>query len=219
VSRPEIVRKDGWWRPVGDALGASHAVTGAQTVPHFLNVLPPARRGLCIQAGGNVGAYPIALAKRFAKVTTFEPDYSNFAALWANVAERDPDGLLNIEMVAMALWEGPPALAKLRQVETGNCGTYRLVVGKGKIPCASLDDFTFNDRIDLIWLDVEGAELPALRGAKAILAGDHPAVIVELKGHGRHYGYEDEDVGRYLATFGYALWGSIDNDYLFMAPE
>ena len=41
-----------------------------------------------IQAGGNIGIYPGALAQRFARVYTLEPDAANFAALQINTSNQ-----------------------------------------------------------------------------------------------------------------------------------
>jgi hypothetical protein len=71
------------------------------------------------------------------------------------------------------------------------------------------------DRLGLIMLDIEGAELAALKGARRYLqmpAGEAPHIIFEVH---RHYvdwsqGLENTDIARYLAGLGYALFAVRD---------
>ena len=67
---------DGWWWPESD-VRARPVITGdcdaaiAELLPHI------GGRSCIVQAGGNVGVYPIALAKHFDRVVTVEPDPEN----------------------------------------------------------------------------------------------------------------------------------------------
>ncbi|MGE0743948.1 MAG: FkbM family methyltransferase [Rhodospirillales bacterium] len=70
-------------------------------------------------------------------------------------------------------------------------------------------------RIDLIMLDIEGAELPALRGADRYLsqpAGSAPNVVFEVH---RHYvdwsrGLAGTDIARFMTGLGYTLFAVRD---------
>ncbi|NBE54980.1 FkbM family methyltransferase, partial [Streptomyces boluensis] len=51
------------------------------------------------------------------------------------------------------------------------------------VPCLTLDGLGLRDagRVDFVKIDVDGNELPVLRGAAALLDRDHPSLIVELE--------------------------------------
>jgi len=53
-------------------------------------------------------------------------------------------------------------------------------------------------------MDIEGAELPALRGAAAVLRRDRPILIVEVQEEAaRAAGYTTADLFAYLTQLGY----------------
>jgi hypothetical protein len=82
------------------------------------------------------------------------------------------------------------------------------VIGYEVVTVTTLDRYAANHqlaRIDLIKLDIEGAELPALRGAKGILSRDPaPAILVEMADvNTRGFGYQAVETFDFLAGLGY----------------
>jgi hypothetical protein len=62
-------------------------------------------------------------------------------------------------------------------------------------------------RVDLIKVDVEGSELPVLRGAQKTLQHHHPALIVEVcEWNFQDAGYSKKDLVRFLESAGYESW-------------
>ena len=62
-------------------------------------------------------------------------------------------------------------------------------------------------RIRFIKMDIEGAELPALRGAQAILETDQPALYLEAwASHAKRYGYELSELFAYLRELSYSAF-------------
>src|SRR5207244_2913504 len=60
-------------------------------------------------------------------------------------------------------------------------------------------------RVDLIKIDVEGAEMMVLRGAKQTLQRHRPAIIIELiEELLESMGTSSDEVSRFLAELGYA---------------
>jgi FkbM family methyltransferase len=80
------------------------------------------------------------------------------------------------------------------------------------VPAQRLDTFwdqLGRPEVALIKIDVEGAELLALRGAEEILslpAGQAPAVLFECSRHYQCYGYDAGDVLTWLADHGYQVF-------------
>ncbi len=67
-------------------------------------------------------------------------------------------------------------------------------------------DIANNRRVGLLKLDIEGAELLALRGAKTLLARDHPTIIMEVyPALLRAFGYAYADICAFLKAHDYTI--------------
>ncbi len=163
-------------------------------------------RKVAVQAGGNVGTWARELAQHFSQVFTVEPSPENFHCLERNLA-----GLPNVVMRQAALAEsaGRAAVALVPR----NCGATQLSMGD-TVDVITIDSLGLTI-LDLLILDVEGSELPALKGAEATLARTSPVIVLELKGHGERFGYTDQDAIDWLAARGYELHGQLHRDYIF----
>lgn len=161
---------------------------------------------VAIQAGGNVGIWPIELAKRFEQVYTFEPDRLNWACLAQNIKN-----VSNITPYPAALGEVPGRAGIVRQA--GNCGASALAMG-GEIEVTTVDALELK-HVDLLQLDVEGFELQALKGAAATIDRCSPLIVLELKGLGERYGYSDDTVGEFLKALDYQRIGVAHRDVIY----
>jgi FkbM family methyltransferase len=164
-------------------------------------------RDMVIQAGGNVGLYPLALSDVFENVITAEPDEDNFQCLEANLRAR-----MNVYALRGAFGDEAGGCHSV-VVEPDNCGAHRIDKG-GETPLVTIDALAISD-CDLIWLDVEGYELQALHGAANTLKTFSPVVVTEEKHHGLRYGYEDAAIADFLHSVGYALADTRANDRLY----
>lgn len=160
-----------------------------------------------IDIGANVGFY----TRRFAelvgqkgRVIAFEPVPETFAQLANNL---DICGLNNTTLINAAVSEHPgftgmiiPSYPDVQQL---NYYQAHLSADEAlQVLAVNLDAFPLPVRIALIKIDVEGNEMPALKGMHGLLRRDHPILIVETS---------DQDVWDFLASIGYvgkALSGS-----------
>lgn len=132
--------------------------------------IPPDRRKCVVQAGANWGYWPARLAAMFERVYTFEPDPVCFSCLAMNTA-----GLTNVIRLQAVLGDKPAFVDLWRDVDTtGN----QYVDGGGMLPTLRIDDLGL-DVCDLIYLDVEGSEAKAIRGALATIDRCKPFVVFE----------------------------------------
>lgn len=198
---------DGWHWPDADRDARGVIMRdAAPDIAAFIAHVPG--RKCIVQAGANVGVYPVALAGIFEHVYTVEPDVENYQCLNSNLLARD---VPNITYQWAAFGEGPGS-CKVKVVSPSNCGAHRVEPG-GTIPVITIDDLNVNP--DAIWLDVEGYELMALKGAVETIQRCSPVIGCEEKGLGQPYGVRPEDIGEFLARFGYERVARIGRDNIY----
>lgn len=164
-----------------------------------------------IQAGGNIGVFPVLLADSFSEILTFEPDDANFEALKANTAH-----LPNVFAYNVALGEKNGSAREI-VVDRTNIGAHRVEFGSGDIQVVAGDDLDVISKVSLIWLDIEGAELIALRGLVETIKRDKPVIVLEMAGHSkRFYGIDEGETHSWLKSLGYALAERTQQDEIFV---
>jgi FkbM family methyltransferase len=159
-----------------------------------------------------MGVWPWLLAKKFAKVITFEPDPVCYDALTQNLAHSP-----KIECHNMALMDAPGAVHMMND-EPDNLGAQYVAPMPHGIEATTIDALAL-PMCDLIYLDIEGAELPALQGAKATIKAFKPVVVVEDKGHSSRFGYKKGDSVQWLYQFGYFAVNRRHNDVVLMCKS
>jgi len=162
-----------------------------------------------VQAGGNVGVFPRELARNFGAVYTFEPDAENFNCLARNCPES------NIIKFQTALGDNHDHIRVgiSRPDLKNNCGAYQ-VIGEGITPTMMIDDLEL-PACDLIYLDIEGYELQALKGGEKTIKKYHPVIVVENKQLPLMYGITPEEVIEYLVCmFGYTVKERVMRDVI-----
>jgi len=161
---------------------------GAYEASEIATVLALAKPGsTTIDVGANVGMYTVALATRIGsagKVLAFEPVPQTSHRLRENIALNSLD---NVEVFEAAAGECPgladlqladdSAYASMTGVKQGRAIGKRL-----SVRVTPLDE-VWNDRqrpvVSFCKIDVEGAELSVLEGAKEMLATCRPALLLE----------------------------------------
>jgi FkbM family methyltransferase len=177
--------------------------------------LTPGREAV-VQAGGNLGIFPKYLSRFFVSVYTFEPDPDRFKKMTGNAPEQ------NIIRFQAALGFERTLVSTRRVRRDGSSkiaheGITHVVAG-GFVPTVRVDDLSL-PVCDLLYLDLEGFELFALRGARDTLAQCRPTVVVEIGKHSKHYGVQPAEVETFLRVAGYDAVMKAQSDVVFVPKE
>lgn len=201
--------RDGWLWPAGDKklIGVFDQVADIEVIlPH----VPADRRAVCIQAGGACGIWPLRFAQLFESVFTFEPQIDNYECLVANC------GGSGVIAQHAALGNDYGTVRVENDVsERDNWGAGYVVPAASGVPTKRIDDLAL-DACDLICLDVEGAELDALKGGARTIEAFHPVIALEDKPlpHLHRFRRDVGDPERWLAQFGYRVVERIHRDVI-----
>lgn len=159
-----------------------------------------------VQAGGACGMYPRLYAKTFTKVFTFEPDPYNFYCLVQNCLDE------KIVKFNCVLGDRHRNITFHHPSESnrgvGSCADHMVETSNdigGNTPMLRIDDFVY-EKLDLIHLDVEGAEMYVLYGARSSIRMHHPLIILETVNGG---------IMDLLTEEGYENIGSAGPDKIF----
>ncbi len=157
---------------------------------------PPAP-DLILDVGANIGLSTRFFLGRYpsARVVAFEPDPALFACLERNVAEFGPD---RVELQQAAVWREAGELPFYAEGADGG----RLSAGPEAtltVPAVTLDRWLDAERIDLLKIDVEGAEGEILESIAGRL-GAVQRLFVEYHSQPG----EPQRLDRILAIFGSA---------------
>lgn len=143
-----------------------------------------------IDIGANEGCYSVfcgAKVGKNGKVWAFEPSPREFAVLKAN-ADQNPHLNISCFPIALGNKNGTEKLRIAEGVHSGQNTLGEFSYSINELDCAvvslrRLDDLFFEykpDRIDLIKIDVEGAEGLVLEGARRTLETYRPVVLLEV---------------------------------------
>jgi FkbM family methyltransferase len=178
----------------------------AQAIPALLEATEG--RGICVQAGGNAGLWPRALAPHFRAIHTFEPEVELFQCLVRNVP-----GNVYPYRAALGNRPGGAGLSIVPENPGGTC-----LSGTGDIRVLTIDSLGLEE-CDLLALDIEGFELHALLGAAATVERFGPVISVELRTLSERYGASDARVRQWLSEHGYSLWRAVEFDEIWKRSQ
>ena len=142
-----------------------------------------------VDVGAHLGIYTaFALAKGAEQVVAIEPEPGNLACLKRTFAEEIASE--RVRLVEAAAWDSSTVLVFDVPTE-GNTGGGRIDGGEGEsdvlfsgtvdVPALPIDDMVAElglERIDIVKMDIEGAEPQALSGARQTLARFGPALAL-----------------------------------------
>lgn len=156
--------------------------------------------GTYVDIGANIGNHALYVAGFLspAKVIPFEPNVAAYKLLLANVALNGFAPVFDLSWIGLGLSDGPGAGFAM-EPRNRNLGAARMLPGQGDLQVIAGDQALADVTPDFIKIDVEGMELPVLKGLEATIARAAPWMLVEVE--------QKNDVGfaEWVARMGYVI--------------
>jgi FkbM family methyltransferase len=153
-----------------------------------------------LDLGANIGMWGLWLHGRFPveHLQALEPDPENAAKHRRQIALNRLDGAWELAQAAATCSDGPVAFT-IGQATTGRIET----TGRGHTATVDgLDIFSLLDAVDLLKIDIEGAEWPILADPR-ITEIQVPVVMLEYHPHGAPTDGPEDDARRALTSAGF----------------
>ena len=151
----------------------------AQDLARLATHVPPGATILDI--GANVGNHALYLAMFTGaqRVVVVEPNPLALEPLVANVLANRMQGLIDLDHLGFGLGDADSAGWGMKKHDR-NLGATRMFAGAGDLVVRK-GDHAFPDLTPaIVKIDVEGMELPVLRGLQALIARARPVIFIEV---------------------------------------
>jgi len=141
----------------------------------------PQKNEIIIDAGGFQGSTAIWFANivgENGKVFSFEPLKSNYQKMKKNIQRNKLEKI--VDFINVGLWDG---VTDLFITNNNSASTSFDINADIKIEVTTLDEFVQNERleqVDFIKMDIEGAEMNALRGAEKTILRFKPKLAISI---------------------------------------
>lgn len=183
----------------GDGLGPAHE--GGEVEDTLMGLLKPG--GVFLDVGAHVGHYSLRASRVCQHVIAVEPNPATVRRLCEH---RDLNGIFNLSVYELAAWDERTSLYLHQPNGQTRDGSTRVLPDAGavKVQAAPLDDMLgWLGQLDTVKLDVEGADLHALRGMRGLIAKHKPVLFIE--DHAMYGYYDRADLMALLEGFGYTV--------------
>lgn len=145
---------------------------------YFHPLVKPEKNDIIIDAGAHFGETAIKYSeylKNKLKIFSLEPDISNYQSLLSTVDK----GLINCYPRMIGLWDKSTSLSFSTNTDVSS-QFHISEGGNANIKTVSLDEFVKKENIipNLIKMDIEGAEIKAIAGAKETITSYKPKLQI-----------------------------------------
>lgn len=159
-----------------------------------------------VDAGANIGSYSIlASAEIGATSYSFEPVEETFNQFQKNINVNSISSKVNSFQIGLASKPGELIFSDEQDSSMNHVLTsINSSKNAKRVEVSTLDSILKNFSPTLLKIDVEGFELEVLNGALETL-NKHSlkAIIIELNGSGKNYGFSDEEINSKLLSLGF----------------
>ncbi|WP_252718786.1 FkbM family methyltransferase [Haloarcula sp. CBA1122] len=165
-----------------------------------------------VDVGANIGYFSLlasSVVGNSGQVIAFEPEPQNFNILERNVVSNDLNGRVSLYQKALA----DSSETLMLNHHPTNKGMHSIVSEfdhrEDETEIEAIEgDSVLSEHIDIIKIDVEGAEPNVIRGLSSTLERCHPTIVFEYEN--RHWEEEITVIIDMLTDIGYRLYGIVD---------
>jgi len=163
--------------------------TGIFPDNYKLKILKSRKHDVCFDIGAYIGdsAYIINNELNPRKIYAFEPEKNNFNILSENIKLNNLNNVIVPVNVATSSEEGSMVLESMN---ASSSLKLRKKLGGQTVKVTTLDSFVKIQKlnsVDLIKMDIEGAEMNTLLGAKELIKKYKPDLVIALYHKGQHF--------------------------------
>ncbi len=199
--------RSAWW------VAESQPIFDEEILPYFAGIERPAGEVKCvIDAGAATGTFAVAAARAYPSACfhLFEPSPRQRTLLERNL-RLNGIGADRAAVYEKALWDQVGSqtfrtIGSMSSIESVSSLSDRLAFAE-QVATISLDEWckiVSPNRIDLVKMDIEGAEIEAMRGAEATLARFKPELLI-MAYHERENARTFERCADQLKGWGYRV--------------
>jgi len=159
-----------------------------------------------IDIGANIGSYTILGASEVgAETISIEPIPDTFKILEENIIINKINNKVKSLNIGIG---GKKGLLKFtKSLDTTNHVAKKDEKNTIDVPVEKFDDIIDLKKPTLVKIDVEGFETEVINGMSNALANDNlKAIIIELNGAGKRYGYNDDDIHKKLLSHNFSAF-------------
>jgi FkbM family methyltransferase len=199
--------------PAADTSLVPHLLEHRSWEPHLTRYLSATLKAddVFMDVGANLGYFTIMFSAFVKRIIAFEPVAMTHKYCEANIALN---GLANVELYQCGLWKedtltsikmDPSSLMGASITPSGDTGSVE------SIRCRQLDAMVESDeltltRLDVIKMDIEGAEVAALQGMRRTLERFKPTILMELNRPAlENLGSSIDDVWKFFSNANYDI--------------
>ena len=200
TEKSKLIVGKGMTGATGNLYCGLHEYMDMSFLLHFLR-----KDDLFVDIGANIGSYTVLAAAHVeAKTISIEPVPSTFGHLTANININDIQKRIDAYNIALGSSDGTVSFTK-NQDTTNHVATTddKETI---EVRVSILDNvLAGKDAPVLLKIDVEGFETEVLNGASETLNSiGLKAIIIELNGSGKRYGYDESVIHHKLIDLGFA---------------
>lgn len=159
-----------------------------------------------IDAGANIGSYSILASAEIGAISySFEPVEYTYNQFKQNINVNNISNKVNSFQMGLASKAGELIFSDEQDSSMNHVLSSKdLQTNAKRVEVSTLDSILKNQSPTLMKIDVEGFELEVLNGAVDTLNKQSlKAIIIELNGSGKNYGFSDEEINTKLLSLGF----------------
>lgn len=200
TEKTKLIVQKGMTGATGNLYCGLHEYYDMSFLLHFLR-----REDTFADVGANIGSYTILAAGHVgAKTFSFEPVPSTFDHLMDNIMINRLENRVSAFNIAVGSQKGTVGFTK--SLDTTNHVACENDTDTIHVPVDTLDNILgSHEHIPaLMKIDVEGFETEVIAGGKNVLTDRRlKAIIIELNGLGKQYGYDEQNIHTMLLDWGF----------------